>query len=386
MSTIFKFAIAIIVIIALLVFIGSVLINTLSNISGFLPGGTSRSGTAGLWMSSDGGISWAMTGVLENKKKFSSVDVLDFVVHPADKTIFYAASNGKGLYRSTDAGENWTSVTDSNGILNSKTVVYKILISNKDPNIIYAAIYQNNRGYIVKSADGGDSFFEIYVAPKIKEKIYAINMDAYNPLLLYMITDQGLFLKSFDGGNSWNFIEKLNNGAREIIISPKDDIYVLSLNGSLIKSQNQGIAWENINVRGGDVGALVNSKNPAFLPKNTVSLSSGAKVLFLKINVNFNNILYAGVGNKIYRSYDGGKTWGQLNLIVKTENVSVSSFAQDKNDPRVMYVGVSGSQIYKSLDDGNSWSVHNIQNTGKAPSFIFIGEGKEIFAVFNNGQ
>ena len=117
----------------------------------------------------------------------------------ADKTIFYAASNGKGLYRSTDAGENWTSVTDSNGILNSKTVVYKILISNKDPNIIYAAIYQNNRGYIVKSADGGDSFFEIYVAPKIKEKIYAINMDAYNPLLLYMITDQGLFLKSFDG-------------------------------------------------------------------------------------------------------------------------------------------------------------------------------------------
>lgn len=59
-------------------------------------------------------------------------------------------------------------------------------------------------------------------------------------------------------------------------------------------------------------------------------------------------IIYAGTGNGIYKSTNGGSSW------TKTSTTSsIYSLAVDPTDPRIVYAGTANG-VYKSIDGGNT--------------------------------
>ena len=65
--------------------------------------------------------------------------------------------------------------------------------------------------------------------------------------------------------------------------------------------------------------------------------------------------LYAGTGNGVFRSSNGGKTWAPINNGLS--GLFVEALVIDPLTPSTLYVAVLGnvSGVYKSIDGGNTW-------------------------------
>ncbi|WP_267161420.1 WD40/YVTN/BNR-like repeat-containing protein [Halovenus salina] len=93
--------------------------------------------------SADSGETWTETMV--------GADAHRLAVHPDDPAVVFAA-NGSGLYRSDDAGEEWTQLSPLAG-----EYVHSIVFDPDDPERLY--VYAADEGPVVyRSEDGGDSW------------------------------------------------------------------------------------------------------------------------------------------------------------------------------------------------------------------------------------
>jgi photosystem II stability/assembly factor-like uncharacterized protein len=351
--------------------------------------GGSEAPSAGILRSEDGAMHWVQTGKIEDGISIDTLDIIDFVPHPEDPNVFFMTTNGQGIFKSSDRGENWSRLKDKNGLLQDTSAVFKLAINNLDSKVFYITVFQNGRSYVFKSTDGGESFIQIYIASTPEERIYAVGIDNVNPNLVYLVTDTGLFLKSFDAGASWNFAGKLRVGVRSLTITPRNDIYAFNLDSTISKSSNQGLTWEDLQLQGISTPAPAAQGGP--MPISLFDLFKKKEqpmlaVNFFVIDRNFTNVIYLGSGNQVYKSYDEGKNWSPMNLIVKTEAVNVMAFAQDAANPGTLYVGVGG-YVYKSLDNGESWQVYQVADTSKIMKFLVISKDdpNDLFAVYNGG-
>src|SRR5262249_21809315 len=116
----------------------------------------SSSWGAGVYKSMDAGRNWTFVGLQDTHH------IGRIVVHPSDPNIVYVAALGdlwgpnkeRGVYKSTDGGANWTQAL----FVNEDTGVSDIVIDPQSPNIVYAAAYQRRRtvfGYNGGGPDGG---------------------------------------------------------------------------------------------------------------------------------------------------------------------------------------------------------------------------------------
>ena len=126
----------------------------------------------GVFVSFNGGKTW------ENKGLKKSEHISKIIVNKDDSNTILVASQGplwssggeRGLYKSTDGGNNWRSVLK----VDKWTGVTDIIVDNRDQNIVYAATWQRHRNVaaymgggpgtkIYKSTDGGDTWKQLKV-------------------------------------------------------------------------------------------------------------------------------------------------------------------------------------------------------------------------------
>ncbi|MTI31636.1 T9SS type A sorting domain-containing protein, partial [Xanthovirga aplysinae] len=101
---------------------------------------------SGIFKSIDGGASW--------KKVFdNSYGVKQIIADPTNFNFQYAAVEGYGVIKSTDAGENWN--LPSTGFPNSGRI--EIGISETNPSVLYASI-DNEEGELYYSNDGAETW------------------------------------------------------------------------------------------------------------------------------------------------------------------------------------------------------------------------------------
>jgi photosystem II stability/assembly factor-like uncharacterized protein len=163
----------------------------------------------GFFVSEDNGASWRTAGIgLGNDGIFS------LTYHPDDHDTFFAGTYN-GIWRSDDRGESWYNVSKG---LPSEQWPFCVVIDDENTSIMYSAMKNGqNKGFfgrspfagqVMKSTDGGASWFPIMNGLVNMSEYYQIVMHPDDHDLLFVSSTFGVFI-SRDAGLTW---EPFNDG------------------------------------------------------------------------------------------------------------------------------------------------------------------------------
>jgi photosystem II stability/assembly factor-like uncharacterized protein len=207
----------------------------------------------GLFMTTDGGITWQKTLAIDD-----DTGVNDVIMDPTDPTVLYAAAyqrrrsswgiNGGGpgsaIYKSVDAGRTWRKLT--NGIPAGDKGRIGFDVSRKTSAIF--AIIEHRDGGIFRSDDKGESWTRVSNFNHARPGYYSkINVDPSDERRVYVLGED--LHVSDDGGKTFR-----NDGAREttvhqkLWIDPRNSRHMILGSGSGIWiTQDRGRSWDHLN-------------------------------------------------------------------------------------------------------------------------------------------
>ncbi len=105
-------------------------------------------------------------------------------------------------------------------------------------------------------------------------------------------------------------------------------------------------------------------------------------------------IIYAGASDGLFKSTDGGNNWALILMPIKITNGNITSLAIDPVTPSTIYAGTNGGGTLKSTNSGAGWA----QNLGMTnnyvtamavdpltPATIYAGTNGGVFKSINSG-
>jgi photosystem II stability/assembly factor-like uncharacterized protein len=313
----------------------------------------------GLYKTTDAGDNWVKVG-LDSTEHISRI-----VVDPKNSNNVYVAAPGplwgdskhRGLYKSTDAGKTWEKIL----YINEKAGCAEVQLDPQNPDIVYASTWEFRRlpyGFssggtgsgMYKSTDGGKTWKELTNGLPRKpfgRIAFALAPSAPNNMVAIVESvETGLYI-SADGGETWKKQSAvLNVVARPFYFS------TIAIDPKDPKRVYRPAYTFAYSVDGGysfagpsNDGANVHSDHHA-----------------LWINPNNTNQLYLGTDGGVYLSLDKGATWMFL------QNLPVGQFyhvAMDNKDPY---------NIMGGLQDNGSWLAPSA-----APGGISTGNWLNVF-------
>ena len=197
---------------------------------------------AGVYKTTDGGKTWR-----ERNVGWTNDGVFSLVFHPEDIDIIYAGTYN-GVNRSTNGGEHWEMW--DNG-WPPEQWVFSIVFDPRDPDVMYACSKNGEEmgrgregfhGTVMKSVDGGATWFEITNGLNVVQEFYKLIVDPVSLDTLYLATQgDGVFI-SHDGGARWapwnegltNLMAATNgnNVTNVLALSADDDVLYFGTMGS----------------------------------------------------------------------------------------------------------------------------------------------------------
>lgn len=262
----------------------------------------------GLFVSKDGGDTWALvpTGVI--KEQFSHIHGI--AIHPERPEIIYAVTGGQvastGLFthalKSTDGGASWSFI--DNG-LPKQNYHMDVVVHPKDPNIAY--VFGTTTGFgcqpshnpmpkcvpvgIYKTVDGGRSWNEA-MSGLTDLDVLAVRFDPSDPKILYAAAGLSLY-RSGDAGATWSKLYTPGGQTRvsTVAIDPRDpkSVVVGTWGAGVVLSRDGGRTWAS-----GSDGLTGSQIDPRARGRGD-SPSRLADVLDLQIDPRTNTI-YAAAG------------------------------------------------------------------------------------------
>ncbi len=294
----------------------------------------------GLFKSTDGGANFKEIPGFENSERIASV-----IVNPNNSNEVYvgvlgalwSASEDRGVYKTLDGGATWKKIL----YVDNSTGAADVIMDPKNPNILYASMWEFRRSGWGFSSGGANS-------------------------ALY---------KSTDGGTSWNKIHSGfpagDLGRIAVAVAPSDGNILYSVletedksKNGLWKSTNAGQTWEHLN---NDFGLVVrpfyfsritiDPKDPDVVVKGGLSGSisrDGGKTFQnlgnmhsdihdIAFHIDYSDQMFSGTDGGVYRSWDGGVTFEIV------ENLPLSQFYHISVDDATPY------NVYGGLQDNGSW-------------------------------
>jgi len=200
----------------------------------------------GVFKSTNGGGVWKTmnTGITFYSDPGNSNDIVrTIVIDPTNHSTIYAGLFPRGIYKSTNGGDNWNVA----GLPDAYVRI--LVIDPSTPNTIYAGIH----GGVIKSTNGGDNWSPVNNG-LTDDDVRALVIDPMSPSTLYAGTDSGVF-KSTTSGDAW---VPFNNGLTSTTV-----VFCLAL----------GLASPSTLYAGTDVSGVFSIQQVAVL---AINYSSGA--------------------------------------------------------------------------------------------------------------
>ncbi|MGB6974253.1 MAG: exo-alpha-sialidase [Terracidiphilus sp.] len=326
----------------------------------------------GVWKSTDEGVKWV--NITDGKLPGPSSSIGTIAVAPSNPSVLYVGTGeddirndmipGDGIYKSTDAGKTWQYAG-----LRETHSISEILVSPKDPNVVYASsmghvfVPDPDRG-VFKSTDGGKSWKKILF---VDDKTGAIDlvMDPNHPDLLYATMWQaqrmpwglisggpgsGLY-KTADSGEHWTNITRnpglpkgvLGRIGVSLVANHPDTVYAIfqAKDGGLFRSDDAGATWKLVN----DDMKL---RQRAFYYMAVYADPKDPETL------------YVPQVDALWVSHDGGKTFKKLHTPHGDNHVVWIN----PDDTKILLEGNDGGATV-STDGGKTWSGDHNQPTGQ---------------------
>jgi len=217
----------------------------------------------GVFKTTDGGETWQKilyvdekTGVGEMVMDPSNPNKLFVNMWEHRRLPWFFTSGGKnsGLHVTLDGGKNWKKLTSKdNGLPEGELGRMGLAIAPNDPSVVYALI-ESKKNALYKSTDGGNKFSKINDSEDIGNRpfyYYEIYVDPADSKRLYSL-HSGISM-SDDGGKSYSSIEGGTHSDHHAFwINPNDPKTIIEGNdGGMNISHDHGKTWrfvENIPV------------------------------------------------------------------------------------------------------------------------------------------
>ncbi|MCB0791723.1 MAG: PKD domain-containing protein [Flavobacteriales bacterium] len=295
----------------------------------------------GVLKSTDGGVTWNMTGL--DWPQTITRTTRRLIMHPTDPQTLLCATNS-GLWKTTDGGTTWTQRATGS--------FFDAEYKPGDPNIVYACTDR-----FLRSTDGGDSFTQVTtgVPPEADVNRMAIAVTAVDPTMVYLLcgrednsgykglyrsTDSGLtFSTRSTGPNIFGYQQNgSDNGGQcwydmALAADPTDADVIYAGGVNVWRSANGGTTWT--------------IKSHWTYP--SVVGYTHADIHALEL---FNGRLYCGSDGGIFRSTNNGNDWDDLSAglgIMQSYRLGVSATV----DAQV----ITGAQDNgMNLLDGGTWT------------------------------
>jgi photosystem II stability/assembly factor-like uncharacterized protein len=321
----------------------------------------------GIFLSANSGATWRAVN-----QGLTAVTVASLVVSPnyAEDHTLFAGTSGTGVFRSVDRGSSWqsanqgltTSVLQSGQIPDLSSVEVNLAISPAyaTDHTIFAGI---SGGGVFRSTDSGSTWRSVSTGlattlagipiPDLGVSVIAISPSYATDHTLYAGTSQ--IYRSIDSGETWQVAHQglpdllAQTIVTAIVLSPNYNtdgtLFVgLGVTHGIYRSVDRTDTWQQINEG---------------LPERPLPST-------LAISPNFarDHTIFAGLAQGSYRSVDGGSTWKLENqglayviqsyaIPIGVDSISISvTFESD----HTIYAGgsISGG-IFRSIDSGSTW-------------------------------
>ncbi len=317
----------------------------------------------GLYKTTDAGDNWNRIG-LDSTEKIAKI-----AINPNNPDVVYVAAPGplwadskhRGLYKTTDAGKTWEKIL----YINEKAGVADVAIDPANPETVYASSWEfrrlpylfnsgGNGSGMYKSMDGGKTWKELtngLPAKPFGRIAFTLAPSApQNMVAIVEAKETGLYI-SADGGESW----KKQSATLNVVSRPFyfSTIVVDPKDPKRVYRPAYSFSYSNdggysFAEASGD-GGWVHSDHHA-----------------LWINPNNTNHMYLGTDGGVYVSMDRGATWLFL------QNLPVGQFYHVATDNQEPY------RIYGGLQDNGSWVAPSAAPGGVSNSnwmAIYGGDG-----------
>ncbi len=365
--------------------------------------------SGGLFKSSDGGVRWQP---IFDDQEASSVSAL--AMAPSDFNQIWAGTGetflirpahamGDGIYKSTDAGATWTHM----GLAETGRIG-RIRVHPTDPDILYACALghtygpQPTRG-VYRTTDGGENW-DLVLHVSEESGCIDLALDAANPRFLYAAIwdihinswglnsggpDSGVW-RSTDGGDTWERVSSVGRGlpasngqtigkiAVEVAPSDPGRVYVLTEEEAprLYRSNDYGRTWTHVSTN-----HTMNERAP-YYTRIGVDPENADKIYFISVrysvSVDGGRTLMANPGNGGGDTHDIWIDPTNPKRIMVADDVGNTNVALDGRTFRnhrlpvaqMYHVAVDDEipyNVYGNRQDGYSYRGPSNSRTGSIP-------------------
>jgi photosystem II stability/assembly factor-like uncharacterized protein len=359
-----------------------------------------------VWRSGDRGATWTKLNPPLPTSFQGSVEIAASKVHMA--TVYLLAGQPRKIYKSTDAGQNWTDITagfpNGNNNYNWSQHSYDFYIETSyrmeggNPiDVVYVGLID-----IAQSPDGGATWQSIgltYTNSALTHNDqHMIRVNPNNPNQLLVGNDGGVYMLNYNStNNTWNFDTSLSKflGVTQFY---KGDFHPTNMARMIGGTQDNATPastgdlqnWRNVG--GGDGGfSAIRQDNPNvqyatsqnlgvyrttnnWNSSSTITPNTGsdrkAFIAPIVLRPDNQNFLFAGT-NYLWRYSQSTNAWtARLGGQELSVNGTVRSIAIARTDGNTIYTGSNNGELWMTRDGGNTWKQINSGSPGLPNRFI----------------